>query len=336
MTDLTGLPPVSAPLPWQAQDWALLNRQLAAGQLPHALMVTGAQYTGKSQLALALARLLLCHEPKEGLNCGVCHACELSAAGSHGDFRWLEPEEKSRVIKIDQVRQVVEFTTKTASFGQRKVVVLVPADSMNVNAANGLLKSLEEPAADTYLVLVCHRLQGVPATIRSRCRMLKLHSPDEGQCITWLDQVTGAREHSEKLLALADDRPMLAAQLYREDSADSLANIRLGLRGLISGRITPAQVGALLSDIGVEELLVQLSTELQSIVRALPREQLVCRQGQGAFILMDEIARLQRAVGAGANPNRQMLLESLLAKCQRELGETGLGDNIQTQGELHT
>ena len=104
------------------------------------LLLDGVQYSGKSQLALSLSRLLLCAHAEGGLNCGRCHACELSAGGSHGDFRWVQPEGKSRVIKIDQIREVVRFSNMTAGFGLRKVMVLAPADSMNVNAFNALLK----------------------------------------------------------------------------------------------------------------------------------------------------------------------------------------------------
>ena len=154
--DLTGLPETSAPLPWQGEAWARFNQQLADGSLPHALLLAGVANSGKSRLALALARLLLCQSPSGGLNCGKCHACELSANGSHGDLRWLQPEEKSRVIKIDQVRETVNFATKTANFGANKVVVIAPADVMNTNAANALLKSLEEPSAGTFLILVCN------------------------------------------------------------------------------------------------------------------------------------------------------------------------------------
>lgn len=329
MIELTGLPEVSAPLPWQAQDWSHLNQQLDNGKLPHALLLAGTQYTGKARLALALARLLLCQQPSDGLNCGRCHACQLSASGSHGDFRWLQPEEKSRVIKIDQVRSVVEFTHKTASFGQRKVVVLAPADSMNANAANALLKSLEEPAAGTYLLLVCHRLHSLPATIRSRCQILKLAVPDVQQCLAWLDQATGDRGQSENLLTLAEDRPLLAAQLFREDAADALDNIRLGLQGLLTGRVTVPEAGALFATASIDEFLAQLVTGLQALLRRLQGQQLTSRQGRAAFLLLDEILRMQRAVSAGANPNRQLLMEALLGKFERELGDGSLGDNIQ-------
>ena len=155
--ELTGLDPRSEPLPWQQEAWQRAGEQLVGGSLPHALLLAGPAGVGKAEFALALARLLLCASPVDGGNCGQCHACELSASGSHGDLRWLQPEEKSRVIKIDQVRAAVEFAGKTASFGERKVIVFEPADALNVAAANALLKSLEEPTACTHLILVCHR-----------------------------------------------------------------------------------------------------------------------------------------------------------------------------------
>lgn len=326
--ELTGIPEVSAPMPWQAQDWLQIYRQFDSGQLPHALLLAGAHHTGKSRLALALARMLLCENPVDGLNCGKCHACVLSAGGSHGDFRWLQPEEKSRVIKIDQVREVVDFANKTASLGRRKVVVLAPADSMNSNAANALLKSLEEPAADTYLVLVCHRLHGVPATIRSRCQIRKLAVPDASQSLQWLDQLTGEREQSETLLALADDRPLLAEQLYRGDNADALAALRLCLQGLLDGRVAATQAAALLAEVDTDQFLAQFATQLRSLLRNMPAARLGGTPGRAGFRLLDEVLRLQRAVAAGANPNRQLLVEAMLRKVHSELGETRLGGTI--------
>lgn len=329
MTELTSLPAVSAPLPWQAQDWAHLGGLLERDQLPHALLIEGPEHIGKTRFALALARLLLCQRPDAGLNCGQCHSCELSAAGGHGDFRWLEPEEKSRVIKIEQIRKLLALTSMTASFGLRKVVVITPAESMNGAAANALLKSLEEPAKDTYLILVSQRIQGLPATVRSRCQKLRLDIPDPDACHAWLDQVTGDAQRSSTLLELAGGRPLLAEQLYRDDGFEHKAAVQQALRKLVAGETGTSDLSPLLADQELSKILAQMTVELQSLLRQLDRDGLVGRQGRGAFSLLDEVVQLQRAINAGANPNRQLLLDALLVKFQRELGEGRRSDSIQ-------
>lgn len=329
MMDLTKLPAVSAPLPWQQQAWLRLNQQLEQSQLPHALLLTGVRETGKARLALALARLLLCESPSGGLNCGKCHPCELSASGSHGDFRWLQPEEKARVIKIDQVRELVAFATKTASFGRRKVVVLSPADSMNSNAANALLKSLEEPTPDTYLFLVCHQLHGVPATIRSRCQILRLPTPGEEESLAWLDHLTGERAESQRLLQLADGLPLLAEAIYSRAEGEELVKVRLALQGLLSGKLGVAETCALLADAPTDELLEQVLTALQALARSFTGEALRSPGGRAAFELMDEVTGLLRAVRGGANPNRQLLAESIVGKVHSVLGAAPAGGSIR-------
>jgi DNA polymerase-3 subunit delta' len=295
------------------------------------LLLVGGQYSGKAQLALAMSRLLLCSQGEGGNNCGRCHACKLSASGSHGDFKWVQPQEKSRVIKIDQVRDLVQFTQKTAAFGMRKVIVIAPADSMNVSAFNALLKSLEEPAEGTYLILVCNRLHGVPATIRSRCQILRLVMPDAEASLSWLDAVTGNRKESQKLLTLAADRPLLAKQLYESADTEAYAQRSLAIQALLQGHISVSQAGAMWDDAEVSVFLEQCSGELQYLLRSLSRERLRTREVRAAFGLLDEIVRLQQAVSAGVNPSRQLLVESLLSKVRRELGGTPLGDNIQPQ-----
>ncbi len=328
---LSELPPISAPFPWHEQEWTLLNQQLGEEQLPHALLLVGRQHTGKSQLALALSRLLLCAHPVDSLNCGKCHACELSASGGHGDFLWVTPGEKSRVIKIDQVREVVRFTNKTAGFGLRKVIVLAPADSMNVNAFNALLKSLEEPASDTHLILVCDHMHGVPATIRSRCHILHLSTPDTETSLGWLERTTGQREQSEQLLSLSDGLPLLARELYRSGGAEELAARRLALEGLITGRITVHQACALWGELETSVILEQLTADLQRLLGSLPLEQLRTKQAHMLFSLLDEISQLRRAVSAGSNPSKQLLVEALLSKVHRRLGADPLGDSIRAR-----
>jgi DNA polymerase-3 subunit delta' len=331
VTELSDIPDVSAPMPWQAEDWQRLGRQIDQGQLPHALLISGPEHTGKSRLGLALARLLLCSQPAAGLNCGHCHACELSASGNHGDFQWLAPEGKSRVIKIDQIRKVVDFTNRTAGFGLRKVIVFSPAQSMNISAANALLKVLEEPPANTHLILVCHRLRGLPATVRSRCQILRPTIPSAEQGLDWLDRLCGTRIESESLLELAGGLPLLAEQLHGQEAAETLQQVTEGIRALLSGRLEATALAAGLAGGNLEQVLAQLVGGIQTQLRVLDGGRLASGQARAGFLLLDEILQVQRALNAGSNPNPQLLLEALLAKVQRVLGDGGLGDNIRSK-----
>jgi DNA polymerase-3 subunit delta' len=322
---------VSAPLPWQDQCWAQLLQQFERGTLPHALLLTGPQDTGKSRFALALARLLLCSEPAAGLNCGQCHACALSGSGNHGDLRWLEPEGKSRVSKIEAIRSLVEFTNRTAGFGLRKVAVLAPAENMNASAANALLKSLEEPAAETYLILVSHRPHALPATIRSRCQSLRLGMPGTDPALQWLQSAIGDDAGAAQLLEIAGGHPLRAERLYREQGAQELLAIRQCLQALLNGApVPPGELAALLAEQPLEQALAHLVDGLQAALRQQDSAALAAPSGRALFQLLDELLRLRRALDAGSNPNGRLLLDALLTRLQRELGEAGLGAKIHS------
>ena len=316
---ISDIPATSMALPWQGDVWAHLLQQIEQQQLPHALLLTGVQHSGKAQLALALARLLLCHQPESGNNCGKCHACELSRSGSHGDFRWLEPEGSSRVIKIDQVRDLVEFASKTASLGRHKLVVLSPAETLNTAAANALLKSLEEPSSGTYIILVCHRLQGLPATIRSRCQTIKLTMPSPQASLSWLNLQTGSSADSEKALHLAHGQVLLAEKLIRDGSLDAATNLRSALDALGSGGGSVQDLGVLMASEPVEDLLSQLHEHLGQLIHKMDATTLSSKAGRATFGLLDEVVRLQRVVYSGANPNRQLLVDSLSARFEMVL-----------------
>jgi len=318
-------------MPWHAQEWTHLQRQLAIEQLPHALLLVGGQSTGKSQFALALARSLLCSATEGSFNCGRCRACELSASGSHGDFLWVQPMENSRVIKIDQIRDTVRFINKTAGFGLRKVIVIAPIESMNINASNALLKSLEEPANNTYLLLVCNRLFSVPATIRSRCQILRFGIPPREACLDWLDITTGNRDQSRHVLELADGLPMLGHQLFCRDRGEEFEARCLGLKALFGGDSTSTQPTIVWSEVDIDMFLDQFTLEMQKLLESLSLNQLKTNRGKSFFRILDDIARLQSAIGAGANLNKQLVMESLLSKLRKLLGSASHGDNIQTQ-----
>ncbi len=326
--NLSELPAVSVPLPWQSTLWSRLLEQIEQQRLPHAMMLVGSPGIGKERLALALARLLLCHAPSGGLNCGQCKGCELSRNGAHGDFRWLQPEGDSRVIKIDQVRGAIDFANQTAGFGQRKVLVIAPADAMNTSAANALLKCLEEPAPDTHLILVSQRLHGVPATIRSRCQLLKLSVPAAEEALAWLDQQTGDRAQSQQLLALVQGRPLQAAALFEGADAQALQAVQTTLAGVVSGSVTVPDAAEATGALSMSELLALLVEFVETHIRQLDGPGLQ-RGGRSAFELLDDLRRYQAAVAGGSNPNRQLLGESLLLSLRdRLLGTLDAGAKL--------
>ena len=133
---------VPRPLPWLMPRWRELVRLAEAGRLPHALLISGAHGIGKHSLAEALVARTLCASPGDTA-CGRCHACHMLASGYHPDLLRVAPEEGKRQIRIAPVREVNGFVAQTAQQGGYRVIVITPAEAMNVAASNALLKSLE-------------------------------------------------------------------------------------------------------------------------------------------------------------------------------------------------
>ncbi len=319
--------PVSKPLPWHETLWQELLEQASTTRLPHALLLRGPQHTGKRELAYALSRWLLCREPRDAGNCGECHACHLSGVGNHGDWLWVAPQD-SRFIKIDQVRNAVTFTQGTASFGSRKVIVIAPLDSLNINAFNALLKVLEEPPAETYFILTCHRQAIVPATVRSRCRLVHLPMPEESACLAWLDSYTGLRSESEQLLALADGQPVLARQLLQTKTGEALAARHAALDAVRAGELHPLAAAKLWQEIDVETFLAEFGAALQRMIRVSSLDVRTACSTRAGFALLDEVLRIQAALQAGSNPNGTLLVEAMLSKFHMQLGSAAASDTI--------
>jgi len=127
---------------------------------------------------------------------------------------------------------------------------------------------------------------------------------------------------------LAEGRPLLAQQLFYSGGAEVFAARNFGLQALLAGKITVPQAVALWADADTAAFLDEIAVDLQRLLGSLSIEQLRSKQGRVAFGLSDEVAQLQRAVSAGANPNKQLLADALLSKFSRELGAGILGDNI--------
>jgi DNA polymerase-3 subunit delta' len=307
-------------LPWQQESWQRLRRAVADDNLPHALLLAGTQGTGKTQFGGALAALILCLQPAAETACGRCQSCQLLQAGSHSDFMHLVPAQGSRVIKIDQVRALIDFAHQTSVLGPRKVVLINPAEVLNLNAANALLKCLEEPAAGTYLLLVSHAASRLPATLRSRCQHQAMPAPLLIQSQDWLDQNIGDADLSGALLQVTGNRPTEALALHLSGGLEQQQALQQGLDALLAGSLSAIDFPALVAELELGEVLGVLAERLQAAIRNTMLEPATdCDQRQ-RFLLLDELLRLQRSVVHGGNPNRQLTIENSAAQLVRVLG----------------
>jgi DNA polymerase-3 subunit delta' len=181
------------------------------------LLIGGPRGIGKRTLALNFrAVVVVRNAARGGLACGACASCRYVAAGQHPDLQLLEPftiEEDGEVklldaIPVDRVRALTEWAQVTSHRGRAKVAIIVPAEALNAAAANALLKTLEEPPPDTFLLLVSHQPGRVPATLRSRCRRFGAPLADADVARQWLaDQGVAA---PATVLAQAGGAPLLA------------------------------------------------------------------------------------------------------------------------------
>ena len=177
------------------------------------MMLTGARGIGVERIATALAQRLLCTAELSKYACGSCKGCQLMLAGNHPDLINLEPAEPGKAILIDQVRELCGPLSKTAQQGGWKVALISPAEAMNINASNALLKSLEEPQGKTLLILLSYRPSLVSATIRSRCQVQSLPLPDQlRRAAGWQRSVVISWR--EQTLDLAGGRPLSGPRLY--------------------------------------------------------------------------------------------------------------------------
>lgn len=307
---------------WLMPAWQRLAPALAEERLGHALLFVGPPGVGKRRLADALAGALLCREPdSRGLPCGGCSGCVQLAAGSHPDYIELMPEEGSREIRVAQSREFSRRLTLTAHYG-RRVGLIEPAEALNASAANGLLKTLEEPPGNTHILLVSEQPSAVPATLRSRCQRLRVPLPDPDVVQTW------ARERGPGIaeaLSLARGAPLRAESLAAVDIAGRQARWWRDFAALVAGSETPLAVAERWHEEPHAELLDWLylvAADLLKIACGIATDHWIqqthAQQLQNVAKSVD-INRLRQAVSAivetrrllDSNVDRRLLWEAL-------------------------
>lgn len=238
--------------------WITRQLQSLLRQRGHALLLAGPSGLGQYELALALARAWLCEQPTTNGACGQCGSCHAIDVRTHADMMVLLPEtlalelnwpldertrdkiekkeiKPSKWIRVDAAREVVGFAQTTRARGNTKVVMVYPADRLNTESANALLKTLEEPAGELRFVLATESAHVLPATIRSRCQTHALTWPETDEALAWL------QTHTDVPATAANAAVWLKAAGGRPD--DALAWGRMGLSPAVWAAL-PQQVAA--------------------------------------------------------------------------------------------
>ncbi|MEO6799138.1 MAG: DNA polymerase III subunit delta', partial [Rhodanobacter sp.] len=179
------------PQPWHAEHWSRLQARRERDELPHALLLCGAAGLGKRAFAQRFIHGLFCSDSANGDACGRCRSCLLIEAGSHPDlvvlgFGLRRDGTPRTEIVVDQIRDLSARLAMRSQLGGWQIAMIDPADAMNAAAANALLKTLEEPAAQTMLVLLADSPWRLPQTIRSRCQRIEFQLPETAVALAWL------------------------------------------------------------------------------------------------------------------------------------------------------
>lgn len=226
--------------------WSLLASRLE--DLPHAILIHGPRGIGKLELATRFVQLLLCESRQGTAPCGRCDACRWFRDGNHPDYRLVQSEALSEEgagegeegsepaeatssrkarpsleIKVGQIRALADFLHVGSHRGARRIALVHPAEAMNANAANSLLKALEEPPPGAVFVLVSHAPARLLPTVRSRCFKVGVPRPTAGAALRWME--SRGLQGGERWLAFAGGAPVLAADLASGEQARELSQL---------------------------------------------------------------------------------------------------------------
>jgi DNA polymerase-3 subunit delta' len=324
-----------AMLPWHEAARLRLESAAASARLPHAVLVHGPAGVGKEHFAGAVAGALLCTaRDTRFAACDACADCSLTRAGSHPDLHWLRPAEERKSIGVDQVRETCERLAMTSMRRGFRVAIVVPAQAMTTSAQNALLKTLEEPAPRTLIVLVTARPSGLLPTLRSRCQRLEIACPATDVASAWLAEQTGATAPSG-LLDVAGGAPLRALELAPHYGALTAQMTSL-MGDLLSGRSEACGTASAMLGDGLPSRLDWLERWLAQAIRGrvvrdatgvtVRADAVLQRSGRevnisAAFRTVDRVREVRRLLEGSANA--QLLVEALLVDVVATLGCRG-------------
>jgi DNA polymerase-3 subunit delta' len=309
-----------AELPWLSEPARRAREAFERGRFGHGILVVAAPGLGSQVFARWLAQMALCM--KEPRPCGTCASCLLWAAGSHPDYREVQREEDATQVKVEQIRDLSEALSLKSYRGGYKVAVIAEADAMNANAANALLKTLEEPPPSTILVLCSVRPSRLPATIVSRCQRIDLPVPPTRDALAWLTARKSLQQWPT-LLEHAAGAPVRALELESAGFLELDQDMRNAVERLAARSLDIQSTAERWQKADLELRLAWLDTWIGRRVRQglAPAAHLPpageIRNISGLFALLDRIRAFKLELDTSLN--KQLATEELLMRAEAAL-----------------
>lgn len=312
-------------LPWHVHQWEIVRRLFERSRLPHAILLHGDSGLGKREFSQSLVKLLLCPDSRQQAPCGGCRVCRsIETTQTAPDLLTVSPEEPGKAIRIDQVRNINEFVTRTTHTSSLKVVRLYPTEYMLPAAANALLKTLEEPPDSTVFILISDSPGRLLATLRSRCQKIAFTLPPFEISIEWLRKQLPEAD-VEKALELAAGRPFAAIDLVKSGVIDVWSRIDSDLAALGAGSLSRYQFMQQREGVPIKLILlafIRFSTTLireqlvsQDTLKTSMRPHLGSQVKSRLSALVDFERQVRLAVReseGASNVNQTLVLQSLV------------------------
>ena len=246
-----------------------VKQSILANRLAHAYIVQGSPRGAGLQFVDKILSMLFCEEG-EAVGCGVCRNCRRVNERIHPDVHWIEPEKKSRIIGVSQVRTTLPAIHQTSLEGGWKACVFLYADRLNTESANAFLKSLEEPPDKSIILLVTDSPQALLPTIVSRCQVIRAQAGESGPDVGWVEELlkvlaTKKQDGLTPVMRTAQVESLLAA--IEEAVADQVAE-EADMQQDVSDKDT--------QNARVSSLLKEQRAEVMKILLKWQRDILLC------------------------------------------------------------
>jgi DNA polymerase III subunit delta' len=328
--------------PWQQTQWKILCTAYTENRLHHALFVTGTKGLGQYNFAWQFANFLLCEAKLVNQEpCKRCSSCCLFQAGNHPDFRLLTLDEGTS-IKIETIRQLSPHSYETSSRGGAKVVLIYPADTMNLNSANALLKMLEEPPQKNYFfLLIADEASRLPPTLLSRLMKISFKPLPFSQALAFIksNDVQSTDNDQQLIVRLCGGVPLASLDALKTKRLEKITllldEFTYGGEALyleMAQRIKYDNIVEFLDDFYLSVYWIVL-WKLQSNAVYLPYFIIERQAGikkichnlseEKLFFILDQIIRWKSQILAGVSLNKQFIAESLFYYLSDEFEKNG-------------